>query len=231
MIRPKAILFDFGGTLDADGLPWKERFHHLYRAEGVALDPEAFAPLFYAADDRLVGDLARSAGLRATIDQLTANLDPLLPNGSAERRARVGRRFIEDAQACLGRNRPILRALRAQCPLGIVSNFYGNLEGVCRETGLDGLIDVAVDSTVVGASKPEPRIFEAALRPLGVEAGACVFVGDSLHRDWVGAERLGMTFIWIEHPAMVKTGAARPRHSVPSLTRLPAILGLIDDAA
>jgi len=25
-----AVLFDFGGTLDAEGLSWKERFHRLF---------------------------------------------------------------------------------------------------------------------------------------------------------------------------------------------------------
>ena len=33
----ETVLFDFGGTLDADGVAWKERFHALYRAEGLDL--------------------------------------------------------------------------------------------------------------------------------------------------------------------------------------------------
>jgi hypothetical protein len=31
----ETLLFDFGGTLDADGVAWKERFHAHYRAEGL----------------------------------------------------------------------------------------------------------------------------------------------------------------------------------------------------
>ncbi len=31
--QTKAILFDFGGTIDADGVAWKERFYPLYLAE------------------------------------------------------------------------------------------------------------------------------------------------------------------------------------------------------
>jgi HAD superfamily hydrolase (TIGR01549 family) len=229
--RPKAILFDFGGTLDADGLPWKERFHALYRREGIAIEAEAFAPLFYAADDRLVADLPRTAGFRATIDHLTGNLDPLLPNGSAARRQRVASRFNEEAEACLARNRPVLLALAARFRLGIVSNFYGNLPAVCREAGLEPFFDVVVDSTIVGAAKPEPAIFRAALDALEAEASECIFVGDSLHRDWVGAERLGMPFIWIEHPMMATSGTERPNYRVPSLAELPAALGVFDDAA
>ena len=44
--REKAVLFDFGGTLDADGVPWKERVARLYRDEGVSIEPEGGANHF-----------------------------------------------------------------------------------------------------------------------------------------------------------------------------------------
>ncbi len=50
----ETLLFDFGGTLDADGVAWKERFHAHYRAEGLTLAPEAFAATFFPADDPMV---------------------------------------------------------------------------------------------------------------------------------------------------------------------------------
>ena len=43
----ETLLFDFGGTLDSDGVAWKERFHALYQAEGLNMSAEAFAPAFY----------------------------------------------------------------------------------------------------------------------------------------------------------------------------------------
>ncbi len=48
-----AVLFDFGGTLDADGLAWKERVYRLFHDEGVAVERERFDPRFHAADDAL----------------------------------------------------------------------------------------------------------------------------------------------------------------------------------
>src|ERR1051326_7334050 len=47
----EALLFDFGGTLDADGIAWKERFYAHYRAEGLDLTPEAFEAAFFAGDE------------------------------------------------------------------------------------------------------------------------------------------------------------------------------------
>src|SRR5258706_14748534 len=54
--RPAAaLLFDFGGTLDADGLKWKERFFALWRAGGAAERAQVFDPVIYSADDALGG--------------------------------------------------------------------------------------------------------------------------------------------------------------------------------
>src|SRR5436190_22553911 len=49
------LLFDFGGTLDADGIAWKDRFFRLWREEGEDPSRETFDRAFYAADDALVG--------------------------------------------------------------------------------------------------------------------------------------------------------------------------------
>ena len=61
-----AVLFDFGGTLDADGIAWKERFHRLFETEGVAVAPGQFDPAFYAADDALVGTVPATLPLEDT---------------------------------------------------------------------------------------------------------------------------------------------------------------------
>ena len=73
--RYDTVLFDFGGTLDSDGVAWKERLHRHYAAEGLAMSAEAFAPHFYAADDPLVGKISRQADLAATVMLLAANLE------------------------------------------------------------------------------------------------------------------------------------------------------------
>ena len=54
-----------------------------------------------------------------------------------------------------------------------------------------------MDSAVVGAEKPDRRIFEAALSAVGVAPAEALFVGDSLTRDMAGALALGMPHVWI----------------------------------
>lgn len=200
----ETLLFDFGGTLDADGIAWKERMHALYGAEGLAMKVEAFAPAFFAADDPLVGGLPVDADLPATVASLARNLEAELarrgqPTASA-RGQRVAKRFLAEAEAAFGRNRPLLEALARRYRLGIVSNFYGNLEAVCRGAGLAPCFAVMVDSQRVGAEKPDPAIFRAALEPLGARPETTLFIGDLLKRDREGARRMGMDFLWIAPP-------------------------------
>ena len=180
MTRPiDTLLFDFGGTLDADGIAWKERFHVHYRAEGLDVEAEAFAPVFYAADDPLVGGLPMDADLEATVERLTVNLeDALERRGVAARDSARGRRvalrFLADAAAAFRRNRPLVEALGGRYRLGIVSNFYGNLDAVCRGAGLAPLI--AVDRRQPARRRREarsrhlPRRARAARRRAGNDA-------------------------------------------------------------
>ena len=199
--RYQTVLFDFGGTLDSDGVAWKERVHGHYRAEGLALTAADFAPAFYAADDSLVGTIPQTADLAATVDMLTGNLESgfaalgALPDKARGQRAAA--RFVAEAEACFLRNRPLLRDLAQRHRLGIVSNFYGNLEAVCTGVGLAPFFGAMIDSHRAGVEKPDPAIFEAALRPLGAVPQTTLFVGDSLRRDREGARRLGMDFVWI----------------------------------
>ena len=175
----ETLLFDFGGTLDADGVAWKERFHALYRADGLDVASDAFAPAFYAADDPLVGGLPSTTDLAGTVHALTVNLESELARRCAgtktesggDRGRRIASGFMSESAATFERNRPVLKALSERYRLGIVSNFYGNLEAVCESAGLCSFFEVMVDSHCVGAEKPDPAIFRAALERLRSDAG------------------------------------------------------------
>jgi HAD superfamily hydrolase (TIGR01509 family) len=202
----ETLLFDFGGTLDADGVAWKERFYAHYRAEGLDMTPEAFASAFFAADRPLVGGLPLETDLPGTVHALATNLEAELVRrgvGTAKegtngnRGQRVAAHFLTEASAAFARNRPVLEALSGRYRLGIVSNFYGNLGAVCDGAGLAPLFAAIVDSHRVGAEKPDPAIFRAALKPLCATPETTLFIGDSLRRDRAGARRMGMGFIWI----------------------------------
>jgi hypothetical protein len=95
-----AVLFDFGGTLDAEGLSWKERFQRLFEVEGVAVGPARFDPVFYAADDALVGAVPESLTLHETVHRVADGVARALRPDDAGLGPRVAARFLADAQSC-----------------------------------------------------------------------------------------------------------------------------------
>ncbi len=192
-----AVLFDFGGTLDADGVTWKARFSRLCRDERLLADPERFDSVFYAIDDALVGTIPSTLSFSETVSRLAAGLTRALGSRDDGASTRIAGRFLDEALRSLERNTPLLSRLSRRYRLGIVSNFYGNLATVCHNAGIGALFSVVVDSTRVGYAKPDPLIFQRALDALGVTPADAVFVGDSLPRDMAGARAVGMRHIWL----------------------------------
>ena len=194
---PKAVLFDFGGTLDADGVTWKDRFYPLYLAEHVKAGRDRYDRAFYVADDALVARRLSGCSFRESLLLLVTGVLEGLNVADPGLASRLCDRFLQDSLDKIRSNLQTLRELSARFRLGIVSNFYGNLERVCIESGLAPLMSVLVDSACVGFTKPDPRIFQVALTQLQLDPKEAVFVGDSLPRDMEGAKRLGMPHIWL----------------------------------
>jgi putative hydrolase of the HAD superfamily len=201
----RALLFDFGGTLDAEGVPWKDRFFEAARREGLEISQAEFDPAFYGATDSLEGAIPASAGLRETVARIAEGLASRLGQDGGLLR-RVGDRFTADSERQLAESAALLSRLSDRYRIGIVSNFYGNLQGVLDEAGLSPSVAVAVDSTLAGCKKPDPAIFRAALDVLGAAPEEAVFVGDSLRRDMAGARGMGMRHVWLRSESAAANG-------------------------
>lgn len=88
-------------------------------------------------------------------------------------------------------------------------------------------VATGVTPTVIG--KPEPLLYQMALRRLGCEAGECLMVGDRPDTDIAGAARLGM---WT---ALVRSGRFAPGAPWPDglprpdwdLDRLADLIGVL----
>jgi HAD superfamily hydrolase (TIGR01509 family) len=221
---PKAILFDFGGTLDSDGVPWKERFYPIYREEGIDWDLPTYERLFHASDDSLTHEKLGEVDYQA---MLLEQVSRVLRNGDrydALLARRIADRFYSDSLRCLNRNRPLLQRLSKQYLLGIVSNFYGNLEFLCEEIGYSEFFSTVIDSARVGVKKPNAAIFEAALERLGCSPQEAVFVGDNPIRDMAPAKALAMPHVWLNTLDPGRVPCCENDPVIRSLTALVDIL-------
>lgn len=94
---------------------------------------------------------------------------------------------------------------RAGVPVVVVTNSDGhaaeNLRdaGICQTTrGSGATVAAVIDSGVVGAAKPDPAMFRAALEQVEVSPGAAVHVGDMVTTDVIGARAAGIVPIHLD---------------------------------
>jgi putative hydrolase of the HAD superfamily len=156
------------------------------------------------SDPAALADLrARAAGVMAEAAGVPADgaLDALM--GSLRFEA------FDDVAAALMDLRE--RRLR----LVVVSNWDWSLADVLGGLGLLPLLDAVITSAEVGAQKPDPAIFAAALDAAGCGAGEAVHVGDSPEHDVEGARAAGIRPLLID-----RDGAGGDLRSLAELAAL-----------
>lgn len=87
--------------------------------------------------------------------------------------------------------------------IGCISNTQSltQVPSNLAEYGILHYFDPIVLSSAYGRRKPDPSIFYYAARQAQVPTGACVYVGDKINRDILGARRAGFKLaVQIHHP-------------------------------
>jgi len=94
---------------------------------------------------------------------------------------------------------PILKTLKEQkLILGLLTNASKDMISIHRKLGLEPYLNFVVTSQEVGADKPKPPIFLAALERAGVKASEAIHVGDQYKLDVAGARGVGIKPILID---------------------------------
>ena len=94
---------------------------------------------------------------------------------------------------------PVLTELRNKgVILGLISNIERDMTSLLADTGLQSLLQVVVTSLDAGFSKPQPEIFQEALKQAGVKASEALYVGDQYQVDVGGANNAGMKGILLD---------------------------------
>ena len=107
----------------------------------------------------------------------------------------------------------------------LISITNGNAD--IRQVGLGDFFSDEITAARVGAAKPDPMIFEAALAKAGVPAHQVVHIGDDPVRDVQGAASMGMKTIWMNIAQQVWPGGPEADRVVTGINQLlPAIKSL-----
>jgi HAD superfamily hydrolase (TIGR01549 family) len=224
-----AVTFDYGGTLDGEASHWLDRFVALYDEAGVDLPFDRIKTAFYHADDVTYAEpRVLEMGLMELMDfHVAVQLDAL---GLRDRMLQhiLVDRFVARSRQALAHSRDILARLAPRFRLGVISNFYGNVGCILAETGIAPLLTTVVDSTVVGVSKPDQRIFDRAVREIGAAANEVLHVGDSYERDVVAARAAGLQAAWLVGPRERDQRRGEHDWRVTSLEELAVLLDAKD---
>ena len=116
-----------------------------------------------------------------------------------------------------------LQKLSATHALAVVSNVWAPAEAWSDEFARSGLSHVfrcRVFSSSIGAVKPSPRVFWAALEQMGVEPSQALLVGDSIERDIQPAKKIGFGTVFVG-PENHNSGADLMVSSIADLTTHP----------
>jgi putative hydrolase of the HAD superfamily len=199
-MRFEAVLLDVGGVFH---LPAHDRIASVLERVGLEVALDQLDQAHYAGvatvddftlDDRSVWMAYQRSYARAC-------------GAPAERIEEVAEEFYAEFTDSAVWTRVIdgapdaLRALKhVGVKLAIVSNADGSVEaqlradGICQVGPGPGVpVDAVFDSSVVGFSKPDPRIFQLALEHLGVAPDRAIHVGDIVAADVDGARAAGIT--------------------------------------
>ena len=119
---------------------------------------------------------------------------------------------------------PVVAELRARgVATVLVSNCSHNTDVVVERLGLDRAFDAVILSFRVGAAKPDPRIYHAALEAVGARPEDAVFVDDQA--DYVdGAAALGIDARLIIRQGLVPPKGVSVADGRTTITDLTALI-------
>lgn len=238
--RIRAVFFDLYNTLVGFDPPREV-------VQGRALDPfgletnKTGIDAGYALADALMAEQTAQAPLSALSPDAQAaffaRYEQLVLRGAGHdvdletageiwrsvRRQEYGFALYEDVP-------PALDTLRsAGYVVGVVTNMSRPGDDVAESMGFRDRVDFTLSSMDVGASKPDPKMFMAALARAGVSANAAAHVGDQIETDIEGARAAGINPVLIDRHAASVNYDACPR--ITSLAELPAVLDSLGDSS
>jgi epoxide hydrolase-like predicted phosphatase len=96
-----------------------------------------------------------------------------------------------------------IRSLRPRYKTGVISNAWGDLRDYIVRHKFDDAFDTLIISAEIGMMKPQPEIYELALKQVQVEANEAAFIDDT-PKNVEAANALGMHGIVFRDPDQVK---------------------------
>ena len=232
----KAVFFDWFNTLTHFDPPRAELYRRAFQQFGIELAPKAIMRGILAADLHYFEESAKSPVEKRSAEEQVEVYSHYPKAILAEAGVKVAKelslkilkiaqqQFKGDALILFDDVLSTLEMLKERrLILGLITNATKDKLSIHRKLGLERYLDFVVTSQEVGADKPKPPIFLAALDRAGVKAFEALHVGDQYQLDIVGARGAGINPILIDRYDLYPEVSDCPR--IRSLTELAQHLG------
>ena len=203
----RGLLFDYGGTLDSGGDHWSEVIWSAYQQAGVVVDKNVFRDAYVYAERELARVkhiLPHHTFRDMMLIKMQIELQWLAEHGDIaadvveEKSREIAETCYASARSHVEASKRVLEQLTPRYPMVLVSNFYGNINQVLKDAGIDGYFSRVIESAVVGVRKPNPAIFALGVCALDLPASQVLVVGDTFSKDILPARQLGCHTLWIK---------------------------------
>jgi len=199
----KAVFFDWLNTVAHPQPDRHELFSQLARQLGVKVVESRLIRAIYAAEDEVpAGAPAKWVEGQDEVpfiryhEVLWGEAGVDVPAETMMKFTREISRRVRSGQVAWAPYDDVLPVLRALEERGLILGLISNL--IMGDVGIESYLDFVVTAQDVGAPKPEPPVFLAALERAGVDASQAIYVGDQYQTDILGARGVGITPILID---------------------------------
>ncbi|MDR1056715.1 MAG: HAD family hydrolase [Prevotellaceae bacterium] len=204
----KGLLFDYGGTIDTNGVHWAVVLWQYYRQLHIPVTHEAFKEAYVHGERSLALYpliKPKHSFYNVLLIKLQLQINYLIEHKQLDENARnenysrkIARACYEQTRETIEQAKVTLELLSNNYPVVLVSNFYGNINTVLKNFGIQHYFKEIIESAVVGVRKPDPAIWTLGVNALGVEPDEVAVIGDSYTKDIISGKQAGCQTIWLD---------------------------------
>lgn len=165
----EAVIFDFDGLIVENEHIQLQSFNETLATYGVSLTEEDFHALVGKTQKEIFGELREKFGIRESIENLTT------------RKREKYLRLVQEKLRPRSGLKELIKWVNARgLQKGIASSSpKEDVIAVLRAIGLDSEFDSVMSSFELRNGKPDPDIFMAVAKDLGVRENRCIVLEDS----------------------------------------------------
>ena len=192
------IFFDLDHTLWDFEKNSRLTFIKIFDTNGIDQDVDDFLTAYVPLnleywklyrEERITKNALRYERLRKAFDAVAYKIDDQTIDLLSEQYIE----FLSSFNHLIPNTRAVLDYLKPRYRLHIITNGFKEIqEKKLRASKIFEYFDQVVNSEMAGVKKPNPRIFELALKMANTEAVRSIMIGDNIEADILGARAAGL---------------------------------------